>query len=55
MKNLADIGVLGMSVPKNMAALACRYSIPALLLEEIAKTCYVTAMATLGEAGSRPV
>ncbi len=51
MKKLAEIGVLGMSVPSNMADLACRCSTTALILEEIAKTCYVTAMATLGEAG----
>jgi alkylation response protein AidB-like acyl-CoA dehydrogenase len=51
MKKLADIGVLGMSVPEEYGGLGLPVFDTALLLEEIAKTCYVTAMATLGEAG----
>src|SRR5262249_51726468 len=51
MKKLAEIGVLGMSVPEEYAGLGLPVFDTALLLEEIAKTCYVTAMATLGEAG----
>src|SRR5881394_3898404 len=51
MKNLADIGVLGMSVPEEYGGLGLPVFDTALVLEEIAKTCYVTAMATLGEAG----
>ena len=51
MKKLAEIGVLGMSVPEEYGGLGLPVFDTALLLEEIAKTCYVTAMATLGEAG----
>src|SRR5262244_2783565 len=51
MKKLAEIGVLGMSVPEEYGGLGLPVFETALLLEEIAKTCYVTAMATLGEAG----
>jgi alkylation response protein AidB-like acyl-CoA dehydrogenase len=51
MKRLADIGVLGMSVPEEYGGLGLPILDTALLLEEIAKGCYVTAMATLGEAG----
>src|SRR6188474_2936535 len=51
MKKLADIGVLGMSVPEEYGGLGLPVFDTALVLEEIAKTCYVTAMATLGEAG----
>src|ERR1700726_2709761 len=51
MKKLADIGVLGMSVPEAYGGLGLPVFDTALVLEEIAKTCYVTAMATLGEAG----
>jgi len=51
MKKLAEIGVLGMTVPEEYGGLGLPVFDSALLLEEIAKTCYVTAMATLGEAG----
>jgi alkylation response protein AidB-like acyl-CoA dehydrogenase len=51
MKKLADIGVLGMSVPEEYGGLGLPVFDTALILEEIAKTCYVTAMATLGEGG----
>jgi alkylation response protein AidB-like acyl-CoA dehydrogenase len=51
MKRLAEIGVLGMSVPEEYGGLGLPVFDTALVLEEIAKTCYVTAMATLGEAG----
>src|SRR6266849_2424069 len=51
MRKLADIGVLGMSVPEEYGGLGLPVFDTALVLEEIAKTCYVTAMATLGEAG----
>ena len=51
MKKLAEIGVLGMSVPEQYGGLGLPVFDTALILEEIAKTCYVTAMATLGEAG----
>src|ERR1700682_2122858 len=51
MKKLAEIGVLGMSVPEQYGGLGLPVFDTALVLEEIAKTCYVTAMAVLGEAG----
>src|SRR5216684_767269 len=51
MKKLADIGVLGMSVPEEYGGLGLPVFDTALVLEEIAKTCYVTAMAVLGEVG----
>jgi alkylation response protein AidB-like acyl-CoA dehydrogenase len=51
MKQLADLGVLGMSVPEEYGGLGLPILDTALVLEEIAKVCYVTAMAVLGEAG----
>src|SRR6516165_12454948 len=51
MKRLAEIGVLGMSVPEEYGGLGLSIFDTALVLEEIAKGCYVTAMAVLGEAG----
>ncbi|OZI31875.1 hypothetical protein CAL29_28875 [Bordetella genomosp. 10] len=50
-KELADLGVLGMSVPEEYGGLGLPVFDTALILEEIAKVCYVTAMAVLGEAG----
>src|SRR5580693_2831036 len=51
MKKLAELGVLGMSVPEEYGGLGLPILDTALILEEIAKVDYVTAMATLGEAG----
>ena len=51
MKQLADLGVLGMSVPEDYGGLGLSILDTALILEEIAKVDYVTAMAVLGEAG----
>ena len=51
MKELAEIGVLGMSVPEEYGGLGLPVFDTALVLEEIAKICYVTAMALLGEVG----
>lgn len=50
-RELAALGVLGMSVPEEYGGLGLPVFDTALILEEIAKTCYVTAMAVLGEAG----
>lgn len=50
-RSLADIGVLGMAVPEEYGGLGLPILDTALVLEEIAKTCYVTAMAVLGEVG----
>jgi alkylation response protein AidB-like acyl-CoA dehydrogenase len=51
MKRLAEIGVLGMAVPEAYGGLGLPVADTALVLEEIAKGCYVTAMAVLGEVG----
>ena len=51
MRALADLGVLGMAVPEEYAGLGLPVFDTALVLEEIAKVCYVTAMAVLGEVG----
>ncbi len=50
-KKLADLGVLGMSVPEEYGGLGLSIFDTSLVLEEIAKVCYVTAMAVLGEVG----
>src|ERR1700682_5600298 len=51
MRKLAKLGVLGMSVPEEYGGLGLPVFDTALILEEIAKVDYVTAMAVLGEAG----
>ncbi|HTV90349.1 MAG TPA: acyl-CoA dehydrogenase family protein [Stellaceae bacterium] len=51
MKPLAALGVLGMAVPEEYGGLGLPVFDTALVLEEIAKACYVTAMAVLGEVG----
>jgi alkylation response protein AidB-like acyl-CoA dehydrogenase len=48
---LADLGVLGMAVPRAYGGSEFAVFDTALVLEEIAKGCYVTAMAVLGEVG----
>src|SRR5262245_15772928 len=50
-RELAKIGVLGMAVPEEFGGLGLPVLDTALVLEEIAKTCYPTAMAVLGEVG----
>src|SRR3954463_1965080 len=51
MRDLAKIGVLGMAVPEEYGGLGLPVFDTALVLEEIAKGCYVTAMAVMGEVG----
>jgi alkylation response protein AidB-like acyl-CoA dehydrogenase len=51
LRDLARLGVLGMSVPEEYGGLGLPVFESALILEEIAKVCYPTAMAVLGEAG----
>jgi len=51
MKRLAELGILGMAVPEPYGGVGATVLDTALVLEEIAKTCYVTAMAALGEVG----
>ena len=48
---LAKIGVLGMAVPEAYGGLGLPVLDTAIVLEEIAKGCYVTAMAVMGEVG----
>jgi alkylation response protein AidB-like acyl-CoA dehydrogenase len=51
LRKLASIGVLGMAVPEEYGGLGLPVFDTALVLEEIAKVDYVTAMAVLGELG----
>ena len=53
MKELAEIGILGMAVPEEYGGLGLPVFETALVLEEIAKACYTTAMAVLGEVGTQ--
>jgi alkylation response protein AidB-like acyl-CoA dehydrogenase len=50
-RSLAQLGILGMAVPEAYGGSASGVFDTALVLEEIAKGCYVTAMAVLGEVG----
>jgi alkylation response protein AidB-like acyl-CoA dehydrogenase len=49
--SLAKLGILGMAVPEAYGGSQFGVLETALVLEEIAKGCYVTAMAVLGEVG----
>ena len=51
MHDLAKLGILGMAVPEEYGGLGLDIFNTALVLEEIAKVCYVTAMAVMGEVG----
>jgi alkylation response protein AidB-like acyl-CoA dehydrogenase len=51
MRRLAEIGVLGMAVPVAYGGSGLGILDTVLVLEEIGKVCYVTAMAVLGEVG----
>jgi len=51
LKDLAAIGILGMAVPEEYGGLGLSVLDTALVLEEVAKGCYVTAMALMGEVG----
>src|ERR1700756_1830546 len=53
MRALGELGVLGMAVPEEYGGLGLPVFDTALVLEEIAKVCYVTAMAVLGEVGAQ--
>ena len=52
-RKLAELGILGMAVPKAYGGSELGVFETALVLEEIAKGCYVTAMAVLGEVGTQ--
>jgi len=51
LRALAELGVLGIAVPEEYGGLGLPVLDTALVLEEIAKVCYPTAMAVLGEVG----
>ena len=53
MKRLVEIGVLGMAVPEQYGGSGLSILDTVLVLEEIGKVCYVTAMAALGEVGTQ--
>lgn len=53
-KKLAQIGVVGMAIPEEYGGSGLSIFDTALVLEEVAKVCYVTAMALLGEVGTQP-
>jgi alkylation response protein AidB-like acyl-CoA dehydrogenase len=51
MKALADVGVLGITIPEAYGGLGGSWFDAVLAIEEIARACYQTAMAALGELG----
>ena len=51
LRELAQIGVLGMSVPEEYGGSGMPVFDTALVLEEVSKVCYPTAMALMGEVG----
>ncbi|MFO1302195.1 MAG: acyl-CoA dehydrogenase family protein [Burkholderiales bacterium] len=51
MRELASIGVLGMAVPEEYGGSGLPVFDTALVIEEVSKVCYVTAMALMGEVG----
>ena len=50
-RDLAEIGILGMSVPEEYGGMGLPVFETALVLEEIAKACYVTAIGVMGMVG----
>jgi alkylation response protein AidB-like acyl-CoA dehydrogenase len=54
MKSLGEIGVLGMAVPEEYGGMDASVLDTVLVLEEISKACYATALAVLGEIGVQP-
>lgn len=51
LRDLAQIGVLGMSIPEEYGGSNLPVLDTALVIEEVAKSCYATAMALMGEVG----
>ncbi|WP_209124578.1 acyl-CoA dehydrogenase family protein [Alkalihalobacillus sp. BA299] len=51
MKVLGELGLLGISIPEEYGGSEGTVMDAVLILEEIAKGCYITAMAVLGEIG----
>lgn len=52
-KDLANLGVLGMAVPEEFGGLGLPVLDCVLVLEEIAKVCYVTSMAVMSAMGAQ--
>lgn len=52
-KDLADLGVLGMAVPEEFGGLGLPVLDCVLVLEEIAKVCYCTSMAVMSAMGAQ--
>ncbi|MFO1161845.1 MAG: acyl-CoA dehydrogenase family protein [Reyranellaceae bacterium] len=50
-RDLAEIGILGMAVPEEYGGLGLPVFETALVIEEIAKACYVTAIGVMGMVG----
>src|SRR6266852_4838764 len=50
-KILAQVGVLGLTIPQAYGGLGASWFEAVLAIEEIARACYQTAMAALGELG----
>lgn len=50
-RDLAEIGILGMAVPQDYGGLGLPVFETALVIEEIAKACYVTAIGVMGMVG----
>jgi alkylation response protein AidB-like acyl-CoA dehydrogenase len=50
-KKLAEVGVMGLTVPEEYGGLGGSWMEAVLAIEEIARACYQTAMAVLGEFG----
>jgi alkylation response protein AidB-like acyl-CoA dehydrogenase len=53
LRDLAEIGVLGMAVPEEFGGLGLPVLDCVLVLEEISKVCYVTAMAAMSAMGAQ--
>jgi alkylation response protein AidB-like acyl-CoA dehydrogenase len=51
LRELAELGVLGMSIPEEYGGSNLSVFDTALVLEEVSKTCYATSMALMGEVG----
>ena len=51
MRELAELGILGMAVPEEYGGLGLPVLDTALVLEEVSKVCYITSMALMGEVG----
>ena len=51
MRELAKLGILGMAIPEEYGGSGLPVLDTALVIEEVAKVCYPTAMALMGEVG----